>query len=54
MAIQDSNGFLEIKEIKEIFNPENKKNINDKVWMDLIKEIDKNSDGRVIILIIND
>ena len=47
MITQDGSGYLELEEIKAIFNPGNQRNINDQVWLDLIKEVDANSDGKV-------
>jgi len=34
-------------ELKEVFNPGNQRDINDNVWVELIREVDQNGDGRV-------
>ncbi len=47
LKIQDGNGYLTADELKEIFNPGNAKEIDDKVWTDLINEVDQNGDGKV-------
>jgi len=38
---------LTADELKEIFNPGNAKEIDDKVWTDLINEVDQNGDGKI-------
>ena len=45
--LQDGNGYLTADELKEIFNPGNQRDIDDNVWVELIKEVDQNGDGRV-------
>jgi len=44
---KDGNGYLTADELKEIFNPGNVKEIDDKVWTDLINEVDQNGDGKI-------
>jgi len=50
MFDKDGSGFLEISELKEIFNPSGQKVIDDKVWDSLIKEVDENSDGKISLV----
>jgi len=45
MIDKDGNGFLDADELKEIFNPGNQREIDDNVWVELIKEVDDNGDG---------
>jgi len=45
MFDKDGSGFLEIDEIKAIFGGQ--RNIDEKVWEDLIKEVDANGDGKI-------
>jgi len=47
MFDKDGSGYLEIDEIKAIFNPNGTQVIADSVWLDLIKEVDPNSDGKI-------
>ena len=35
-------------ELEEIFNPDGNMEVDEKVWMDLINEVDQNGDGKVI------
>jgi len=44
---KDGNGYLTADELKEIFNPGNAKEIDEKVWTDLINEVDQNGDGKI-------
>ena len=46
---QDSNGFITLKEIKNVFS--GKKNIKDAEWERLIKEVDENNDEQVSLKI---
>jgi len=50
MFDKDGSGFLEISELKEIFNPSGQKVIDDKVWDSLVKEVDENSDGKISLI----
>mmetsp|Transcript_46180 Transcript_46180/g.53468 ORF Transcript_46180/g.53468 Transcript_46180/m.53468 type:complete len:511 (+) Transcript_46180:33-1565(+) len=43
---KDGNGELTMDEIKEVFSP-GEKNMNDEEWVALIKEVDKNKDGKI-------
>jgi len=47
MFDKDGSGYLEIDEIKAIFNPGGQRNIDEKVWEDLIREVDPNGDGKI-------
>ncbi len=49
---KDGNGFLTADELKEVFNPGNTKDIDDGVWLELIKEVDQNGDNKVPFYII--
>jgi calcium-dependent protein kinase len=44
---KDGNGYLTADELREIFNPGNAKEIDERVWSDLIKEVDQNGDGKI-------
>ena len=44
----DGSGSISIDEIKEIFGSYGN-SISDKVWKEIIKEVDDNSDGQVKI-----
>jgi calcium-dependent protein kinase len=44
---KDGNGYLDIEEIKCVLNPNNQREINNKVWLDLIKEFDQDGDGTI-------
>jgi len=44
---KDGNGYLTADELREIFNPGNAKDIDEKVWAELIKEVDQNGDGQI-------
>jgi len=43
MFDKDGNGTLDLHEIKDIFSGSGA--VDDKVWDDLIKEVDENGDG---------
>ena len=45
---QDENGYITVDELRETFNPGSLKEISDNVWEELLKEVDENSDGKVI------
>jgi len=47
MFDKDGNGYLTADEIKEIFNPGDNTEVDEKVWTDLINEVDQNSDGKI-------
>jgi len=38
---------LTADELKEIFNPDGNMEVDEKVWMDLINEVDQNGDGKI-------
>ena len=40
----DNSGFIEIYELKDMFNHAG---IDDAVWMEMLKEVDENSDGLI-------
>lgn len=42
---QDGSGYITADELQEVFS--NGKQVQENVWVDLIKEVDKNSDGKV-------
>jgi len=44
---KDGNGYLTADELQEIFNPGNAKEIEENVWVELIKEVDENGDGKI-------
>ena len=48
---QDENGFITVDELKEIFNQGKQKKIPNKIWEKLLREVDENLDGKVIICI---
>lgn len=50
---KDGNGYLTSDELREIFNPGNSKEIDERVWGDLIQEVDQNGDGKVIYFVVN-
>lgn len=43
----DGNGFLTADELRDIFNPGNAKDVDEKVWSELIQEVDQNGDGKI-------
>jgi len=47
MFDKDGNGYLTADELKEIFNPGNQREIDDNVWVELIREVDTNGDGKL-------
>lgn len=46
MFDKDGSGSLSIRELKEIFGGDK---ISDEIWREIIKEVDDNGDGEVII-----
>ncbi len=48
LFFQDGNGYLTADELKEVFNPGNHTEVDEKVWKDLIHEVDQNGDDKVI------
>jgi len=47
MLDKDNSGFIELEELKAIFSSNAQKSIDSKVWVDMIKECDQNSDGKI-------
>lgn len=45
---KDGSGKISVAEIKEIFGGAGR--VTDKVWQDLVKEVDKNGDGEISYL----
>ena len=48
IAKQDGSGSLSISELKDVFGGEK---ISNEIWKDIVKEVDDNGDGEVILLI---
>ena len=46
--MKDGSGYISSEELKEMFSGGAQK-IEDSVWNELIKEVDQNGDGQVII-----
>ena len=42
---KDNNGKISVHEFKQIFQGNN--DVNDEVWMNLVKEVDLNNDGEI-------
>lgn len=48
--IKDRNGQLTLEEIKELFDPDENRNLEEAEWRNLICDFDLNKDGQVISL----
>lgn len=44
---KDGNGYLTLDELKQVFNANNDKNVDEKVWNELIQGADQDGDGQV-------
>jgi len=44
---KDGNGYITADELREVFDPTNSRGVGDEQWMQWIRDVDKNSDGKI-------